>query len=45
MTEPAKPPAVGLNHIGLEVGDIEQALEFYGSLFRFELRSKSETQF
>ena len=43
MTEPAKPRAVGLNHIALEVGDIEEALEFYGRLFRFELRGKSET--
>ena len=43
MTEPAKPRAVGLNHIALEVGDIEEALEFYGRLFRFQLRGKSET--
>jgi lactoylglutathione lyase len=43
MTEPAKPRAVGLNHIALEVGDIEEALAFYGRLFRFELRGKSET--
>jgi len=40
MTEPAKPRAVGLNHIALEVGDIEEALAFYGRLFRFELRGK-----
>jgi hypothetical protein len=32
MTEPVKPRAVGLNHIALEVGDIEEALEFYGRL-------------
>src|ERR1700735_3714253 len=43
MTEPVKPRAVGLNHIVLEVGDIEEALKFYGRLFRFELRGKSET--
>ena len=43
MTEPAKPRAVGLNHIALEVGDIEEALKFYGRLFRFEHRGKSET--
>jgi catechol 2,3-dioxygenase-like lactoylglutathione lyase family enzyme len=43
MTEPAKPRAVGLNHIALEVGDIEEALAFYGRLFRFELRGKSDT--
>ncbi len=29
---------VGLNHIALEVGNVEQALEFYGQVFRFELR-------
>jgi lactoylglutathione lyase len=43
MTEQAKPRAVGLNHIALEVGDIEEALAFYGRLFRFELRGKSDT--
>lgn len=34
----AKPRLVGLNHIALEVGDIEEALRFYGSIFTFELR-------
>jgi lactoylglutathione lyase len=34
--------AVGLNHIALEVGDIEEALAFYGRLFEFKLRGKSE---
>jgi lactoylglutathione lyase len=43
MTESARPRAVGLNHIALEVGDIEEALAFYGGLFRFELRGKNET--
>jgi lactoylglutathione lyase len=43
MTESARPRAVGLNHIALEVGDIEEALAFYGRLFRFELRGKNET--
>ena len=43
MTELVKPRAVGLNHVALEVGDIEKALAFYGRLFRFELRSKSDT--
>jgi lactoylglutathione lyase len=32
MTEPAK-PRVGLNHIAVEVGDIEEALAFYGRPF------------
>src|SRR6202140_5676 len=34
---------MGLNHIALEVGDIEEALAFYGRLFKFELRGKSDT--
>jgi lactoylglutathione lyase len=43
MTESAKPRVVGFNHIALEVGDIEEALAFYGRLFTFELRGKSDT--
>jgi len=43
MTSSAKPRAIGLNHIALEVGDIEEALAFYGRLFEFELRGKSES--
>jgi lactoylglutathione lyase len=43
MTESARPRVVGFNHIALEVGDIEDALAFYGRLFTFELRGKSET--
>jgi predicted enzyme related to lactoylglutathione lyase len=43
MTELKRPRAVGLNHIALEVGDIEEALAFYGRLFKFELRGKSDT--
>jgi predicted enzyme related to lactoylglutathione lyase len=38
-----KPRALGFNHIALEVGDIDEALAFYGRLFAFELRSKSAT--
>jgi lactoylglutathione lyase len=38
-----KPRAVGFNHAALEVGDIEAALAFYGRLFDFELRGKSDT--
>ena len=43
MSTPKKARAVGFNHIAIEVGDIEEALAFYGSLFDFELRGKSET--
>ena len=31
---------VGLNHVALEVGDVEEALEFYGRLFEIELRGR-----
>jgi predicted enzyme related to lactoylglutathione lyase len=43
MASSEKPRVVGFNHVALEVGDIEEALAFYGRLFRFELRGKSET--
>jgi catechol 2,3-dioxygenase-like lactoylglutathione lyase family enzyme len=32
--------AVGINHIALEVGSLEEALEFYGGLFELELRGR-----
>jgi lactoylglutathione lyase len=32
--------AVGLNHIALEVGSLDDALAFYGSLFDLELRGR-----
>jgi catechol 2,3-dioxygenase-like lactoylglutathione lyase family enzyme len=32
--------AVGINHVALEVGDLDAALEFYGRLFSFELRGR-----
>ena len=32
---------VGINHVVLEVGDLEEALEFYGGLFDFELRGRA----
>jgi lactoylglutathione lyase len=41
MTEPARAHVVGFNHIALEVGDIDEALAFYGRLFTFQLRGKS----
>ncbi len=34
--------AVGFNHIALEVGDIDEALSFYGRILDFELRGKSD---
>ncbi|MCH7942284.1 MAG: VOC family protein [Proteobacteria bacterium] len=35
--------AVGINHVALEVGDIGEALEFYGKLFDVEVLSRSDT--
>jgi catechol 2,3-dioxygenase-like lactoylglutathione lyase family enzyme len=42
MPEDKRARAVGLNHIALEVGDIDEALAFYSRLFDFKLRGKSE---
>ena len=42
MPEPRKARAVGFNHVALEVGDIDEALAFYGDLFDFELRGRSD---
>jgi lactoylglutathione lyase len=37
------PPArlIGINHVALEVGDLEAALALYGRLFSFELRGRA----
>ena len=42
MTESKKARAIGFNHVALEVGDINEALEFYARFIDFDLRSKSE---
>ena len=31
---------VGINHVVLEVGDLDEALDFYGRIFDFELRGR-----
>ena len=43
MAEERKARTVGLNHVALEVGDIEEALVFYRLLFDFKLRGKTGT--
>jgi len=43
MAKSEKARVVGFNHVALEVGDIEEALAFYGQIFEFELRGKSKT--
>jgi catechol 2,3-dioxygenase-like lactoylglutathione lyase family enzyme len=32
---------VGINHVALEVGDLDEALAWYGRLFEFELRGRA----
>jgi catechol 2,3-dioxygenase-like lactoylglutathione lyase family enzyme len=32
---------VGINHVALEVGDLDEALRWYGQFFEFELRGRS----
>ena len=32
---------VGINHVALEVGDLEDALAWYGRIFEFELRGRA----
>jgi catechol 2,3-dioxygenase-like lactoylglutathione lyase family enzyme len=44
MIEAAKPRLVGLNHIALEVGDLDAALAFYRKIFSFELRGRGQGQ-
>jgi predicted enzyme related to lactoylglutathione lyase len=36
----AHPRLVGINHIALEVGDVDEALAFYGRVFEFTLRGR-----
>jgi catechol 2,3-dioxygenase-like lactoylglutathione lyase family enzyme len=43
MTDARRARAIGFNHVALEVGDIDEALAFYGRLFEFTLRSRSAT--
>jgi lactoylglutathione lyase len=38
VSDRARP--VGVNHVVLEVGDLEEALEWYGRIFEFELRGR-----
>jgi lactoylglutathione lyase len=41
MPKAKRARAIGLNHIALEVGDIDEALAFYAQIFDFELRGKN----
>jgi len=43
MVEFTRPRVAGFNHVALGVGDIDEARAFYGRLFRFELRGRSDS--
>jgi catechol 2,3-dioxygenase-like lactoylglutathione lyase family enzyme len=38
---PDRARLVGINHVALEVGDVDAALDLYGRLFAFELRGRA----
>jgi catechol 2,3-dioxygenase-like lactoylglutathione lyase family enzyme len=42
MSDNRKPRLVGINHVAIEVGDIDAALDWYGRIFDFTLRGKGE---
>ena len=42
MTMRTKATAIGINHVALEVGNIAEALAFYGSFLNFTITSQSE---
>lgn len=42
MTIRTKATAIGINHVALEVGNIADALAFYGSFLNFTITSQSE---
>lgn len=39
-----KPRMVGMNHVALEVDDLDAAIAFYRKIFDFELRGQGKTQ-
>ena len=39
----AKPRMVGMNHVAIEVGDLDEALAFYGRIFEFTMRGRGKT--
>ncbi len=42
MTRPTKATAIGINHVALEVGNIAEALAFYGRFLNFTVTSQTE---
>jgi len=42
MAEGKKPRLIGINHVAIEVGNIDEALDWYGKIFEFTLRGRNE---
>jgi len=42
MPEAKKPRLIGINHVAIEVGNIDEALAWYARIFDFELRGKGD---
>src|SRR5215470_14435469 len=40
MAEATRARALGINHVALEVGDVDEALAFYGQVFELSLRGR-----
>lgn len=43
MGESDRPRMVGINHVALEVGDVEEAIAWYGALFELDIRGRSDS--
>lgn len=41
--ETDKPRLIGINHVAIEVGDHDAAIDFYESIFNFEVRGRTDT--
>ena len=42
MSDGKKPRLIGINHVAIEVGNIDEALDWYGKIFDFNLRNRHE---
>ena len=42
MSQGKKPRLIGINHVAIEVGNIDEALDWYAQIFDFTLRGKGE---
>ena len=43
MAESDRPRMVGMNHVALEVGDVDEAIAWYGAIFELDLRGRSDS--